>query len=154
MDSFRTIAEIAATLVGFVAIFIAFRAASTPVPKSDFIDFLQSAIAAIIFAFIPELLQGVTTSDASAWQISCLLFGTYHLAIMLYASVLHIKHQTFGGITMRAFLLASSIVVALKLLVGFNVLSAYAYEIYLLGLLWMILNSLYVFYGIVSRAAD
>jgi hypothetical protein len=80
MEAFQTIAEIAVTLIGFVGIFLAFSAERARASKPELIDFLQSAIGATVFAFLPLILSGVV-GEPTLWRIACGLFGLFHLAI-------------------------------------------------------------------------
>ncbi len=151
METFETIAEIAATLIGFVGIFVAFRFSEIRIPKSDFVDFLTSAVGIVMFAFVPQLLSGAFADESTMWRVACGLFGVYHVAIFVFGSIQHLRERPATAFEF-VFAVCSVPVMGLKLSVAAGVLVDSAYYIYLLGLVWLILNCLVIFYGIIVGA--
>lgn len=148
METFETIAEIAATLVGFVGIFVAFRFSEFQILKSDFVDFLLSAVGTVLFAFIPTLLMGVIENESTMWRVACGAFGIYHASILVLGAVQHLGERSVAA-TEYLFALLSLPVIGLKFAVAAGFLLETGYYVYLLGLFWLILNSLFIFCGIV-----
>jgi hypothetical protein len=150
MGVFQTIAEIAITLIGFVGIFLAFSAERARTSRSELVDFLQSAMGATVFAFLPLVLSGVV-EQRTLWRVSCGLFGIFHLAIWAWSVRAHLAVRRFS-IVEWSFTVASLVVIGLKLAVGVGFLVSWGYQIYLLGLVWLILNCVLGFYGFMARA--
>lgn len=150
METFQTIAEIAVTLIGFVGIFLAFSAERARTSKPELIDFLQSAIGATVFAFLPLILNGVL-QEPTLWRVSCGLFGLFHLLIWATSMHSHLSVRRFS-IVEWSFTVASVCIIVLKLAVGAGLLLGYGYQIYLLGLVWLILNCILGFYGFMARS--
>jgi hypothetical protein len=150
MEALQTVAEIAVTLIGFVGIFLAFSAERARTSKAELVDFLLSAIGATVFAFLPVVLSGVVGQHA-LWRLSCGLFGVFHLAIWTWSVRAHLAVRRFSVVEW-SFTAASLFVVGLKLAVGAGFLVIWGYQIYLLGLVWLILNCILGFYGFMARA--
>ena len=150
MGAFQTVAEITVTLIGFVGIFLAFSAERAKASRSDLVDFLVSAMGATAFAFLPLVLSGVV-AEQTLWRLSCGLFGFFHLGIWAWAIRAHLAVRLFSLVEWF-FLAASLLVIALKLAVGGGYFVSWGYQIYLLGLVWLILNCILGFYGFMARA--
>ena len=96
-----------------------------------------------MFAFIPELLSGVF-SEETTWRLANGIFGLYHLFLILYHQA---RQRSIRANTPVQWVIVflSFWVVGLKLAVGLGYLLAWAYEIYYLGLLWLIGIAGYLF---------
>jgi hypothetical protein len=149
METFESIGEIAATLAGFSAILVAIRFERLKPEVVGVQDFLLTALSAILFAFLPKLLNPF--ADGSAlWQISCGVFGVYHALLAATMTYRHLRRRMFSAIEWL-FLAASICVIGLKLAVGLGHLLEFGYDVYLLGLVWLLSNSIFMFYGLFFR---
>ena len=150
MEALQTVAEIAITLIGFVGMFIALRSERASTSRAELTDFLQSAIGAVVFAFLPLILNGILQEQA-LWRVSCGLFGVFHLSIWVLSTRAHLSVRRFSGAEW-SFAGVSLLVIALKLAVGAGFFVGYGFQIYLLGLVWLILNCVVGFYGFMARS--
>ncbi len=150
LEALQTVAEIAITLIGFVGMFIAFRSERASTSRAELTDFLQSAIGAVAFAFLPLILNGIL-QERTLWRVSCGLFGLFHLSIWVLSIREQLSVRRFSGAEW-AFAGASLLVISLKIAVGAGFLVTYGFQIYLLGLVWLILNCVIGFYGFMARS--
>lgn len=150
METFESVGEIAATLAGFSAILVAIQFERIKAELVSVRDFLLTALSAILFAFVPKLLVSFF-DEHTLWQIACGGFGTYHAILFGMMTYQHLQRKSFSPAEWL-FVLASIFVIALKLMVGAGFLLPHGLEIYLLGLVWLLFNSIFMFYGLYFRA--
>jgi hypothetical protein len=150
-DVYRTIAEVSVTLTGFIGIVVVLQHRDRHFSQLGLATILGTSLGAVLFSFLPDLLDGVIGLDA-AWRVSNGAFGLYHLFLIA-------NHQ-FRQRSIRAntpvqlaITLASFPVVGLKLAVGLGFLMPWAFEIYLLGLVWCVGISGYLFSMILLDSA-
>ncbi len=98
----------------------------------------------VIFAYLPELIAGVGWSEDTTWRACCGLFGAYHLWIFT-ASIFRQKVIRPQGPLELTISVVSVPVILLKLAVGGGFGLDYAYEIYLLGLVWLVGIAIFTF---------
>jgi hypothetical protein len=149
METFESVGEIAATLAGFSAILVAIQFERLKREIVAVQDFLLTALSAILFAFIPKLILPLV-SEAAFWQLACGVFGVYHALLAGTLTYRHIRHRMLS-VSEWLFLAASIAVIALKLAVGGGFFLKFGYEVYLLGLVWLLFNSIFMFYGLFFR---
>ncbi len=142
-DSYRTIAEVSIALTGFLGIIVVLQHKDKSFSRLQLVGILQTTLGAALFSFIPDFL-GHFLNEEAAWRLACGSFGLYHL----YLIVSHQAKQR--GIRKNTpFQLAVTIVsfpvVGLKLAVGLGFLLPYAYDIFYLGLLWLLGIASYFF---------
>jgi hypothetical protein len=135
-DAFRVIAEVAITLTGFIGIVVVLHHRDRPFSRLGLATILGTSIGAVLFAFLPDLLDGVIGVDA-AWRVSAGAFGLYHLFLIVNHQVRQRSIRANTPIQL-IITLASLPVVGLKLAVGLGYLMPWAFEIYYLGLLWCV----------------
>jgi len=142
-DSFRTVAEVSIALTGFLGIIVILQHKDKSFSRLQLVGILQTTLGAAMFSFLPDFLGHFLSAEA-AWRLACGCFGLYHL----YLIVSHQAKQR-GIRTNTPFQLAVTIlsfpVVGLKLAVGLGFLLTYAYDIYYLGLLWLLGIASYFF---------
>jgi hypothetical protein len=104
---------------------------------------LGASLGAMMFSFVPDFLGNLLSSDTT-WRVSCGSFGLYHLFLIVNHQA---RQHSIRSNTPVQFMitLLSFPVVALKIAVGLGFLMSYAYDIYYLGLLWMVGVSAYLF---------
>ena len=151
-DAFRVIAEVAVTLTGFIGIVVVLRHRDRPFSRLGLATILGTSIGAVMFSFLPDLLDGVIGVDA-AWRVSAGTFGLYHLFLIINHQVRQRSIRANTPVQL-AITLASLPVVGLKLAVGLGFLMPWAFEIYYLGLLWCVGIAAYLFAMILFDASD
>ena len=142
-DSYRTIADISVALTGFIGIILVLRHRDKSFAQLGLSTILGTSLGAMMFSFVPEFLLNFLSSD-TAWRVACGSFGLYHLFLIInhQARQRSIRSNTPIQLTIT---LLSFLVVGLKIAVGFGFLLSYAYDIYFLGLLWLVGISAYLF---------
>jgi len=142
-DTYRTIAEVAITLTGFIGVVVVIKSREEPFSRLGLATILSTSFGAVMFAFLPELLSGVF-NEAATWRLACGLFGLYHLYLILWFQA---KQRSIRSNTPVQWVIVffSFWVVGLKLAVGLGFLLPWAYEVYYLGLLWLIGVAGYLF---------
>jgi hypothetical protein len=159
MDSFHTIAEIAATFVGFAGIIVAINSSR---PGSDSLaqqskrtlpGIFWPCLSAIFFAFLPELIFGGVPAGATEWRIACGVFGLIHLPQSLLPILLatNVANLDRGA---RWLIVLSQPAVWLAIAVALGFLVDYAYQIYLFGLIWYLVVAMNSFIRFVRRISD
>lgn len=149
-SAFYTIAQIAITLTGFIAVLIALQQGDNRFSRLAVVTIFGTTGGALIFAFLPELLINIT-SEETAWRISCGTFGFYHLFLILNHQIRQLQFKKNSPIQLFIVILSIFPVVFMKIAVGFGYFMNYAYEIFLLGLIWCIFIPLYLFSIIILR---
>lgn len=143
-SSFYTIAQIAITLTGFIAVLVALQEGDKRFSKLAVVTIFGTTGGALIFPFVPELLYSWTSMETS-WRISCGTFGFYHLFLIFNHQVRQLQFKKNSPLQLIIVILSIFPVVFLKIAVGFGFFLEYAYEIFLLGLLWCVFIPLYLF---------
>jgi hypothetical protein len=158
MDAFHTIAEIAATFVGFTGIIVAIqssiggsRSAVSVSSQRTLPGIFLPCLSAIIFAFLPEFVFGRPPETTSEWRILCGIFGVVHF-FQTGTPLLTDRH----GLNLRIkwIIGLSQIPVWLVLSVALGFLSEFAYRFYLFGLVWYLviaMNSFLDFVRVVNE---
>ncbi len=142
-DTYRTIAEVAVTLTGFIGVVVVLKRRDEHFSRLGLATIMSTSLGAVLFAFLPELLSGVF-SEAVTWRLANGSFGLYHLYLILWHQFRQRSIRSNTPVQWVVVFL-SFWVVGLKLAVGLGHLLAYAYGIYLLGLLWLIGVAGYLF---------
>ena len=143
-SAFYTIAQIAVTLTGFIAVLVALQEGDNRFSRLAVVTIFGTTGGALIFAFVPELLMRVVGMEA-AWRISCGTFGFYHLFLIFNHQVRQLQFKKNSPTQLVIVILSIFPVVFLKIAVGFRFFLTYSYEIFLLGLIWCIFIPLYLF---------
>ena len=142
-DSYRTIADIAVALSGFIGIILVLKHRDKSFSQLGLSTILGTSLGAMMFSFVPDFLGNFLSSDTT-WRVACGSFGLYHLFLIInhQARQRSIRSNTPVQLTITLFSLP---VVGLKLAVGLGFLLSYAYDIFYLGLLWLIGVTAYLF---------
>ena len=98
---------------------------------------------------MPKLLSPFA-DDSALWQTSCGVFGVYHALLAGTMTYRHLRQRMFSAIEWL-FVAASICVISLKLVVGLGFLIKFGYDVYLLGLVWLLFSSIFGFYGLFFR---
>jgi hypothetical protein len=142
-DSFRTIAEISVALTGFIGIILVLKHRDKSFAQLGLSTILGASLGAMMFSFVPEFL-GNFLSSGTAWRVACGSFGLYHLFLIINHQARQRSLRSNTPIQL-AITLLSFPVVGLKIAAGLGFLLSYAFDIYYLGLLWLIGVSAYLF---------
>ncbi len=143
-SSYYTIAQIAITLTGFIAIIIAIQHDDTKFSNLAIVTILGTTVGAMIFSFIPEMLMSIT-DETTAWRISNGTFGIYHLGLILNHQARQLQFKKNSPVQLIIVLLSIFLVVGLKLAVALGFFLDYANVIFFFGLLWCVFIPLYLF---------
>ncbi len=151
METFQTIAEISATFVGLAGIVIAVSTRNVD-RKTDntLLGIFAAALSALFFAFFPELILGGFPESHSDWRLVCGVFGVFHLLVSAPAVFIPQRRTREEAI----LVVLSQPSIWLKIAVGAGFLLPYAYQIYLLGLIWMLGVSMFYFVRYVFRMSS
>ncbi len=142
-DSYRTIADIAVALTGFIGIILVLQHRDKSFSRLGLTTILGTSLGAMMFSFVPDFLGNFLSSDTT-WRVSCGSFGLYHLFLIINHQARQRSIRSNTPIQL-AITLLSFPVVGLKLAVGLGLLLSYAYDIYYLGLLWLVGVAAYLF---------
>jgi hypothetical protein len=142
-DSFRTIAEISVALTGFIGIILVLKHRDKSFAQLGLSTILGASLGAMMFSFVPEFLGNFLSAE-TAWRVACGSFGLYHLFLIINHQVRQRSLRANTPIQL-AITLLSFPVVGLKIATGLGFLLSYAFDIYYLGLLWMVGVSAYLF---------
>ena len=142
-DALRDIAGISVALAGFIGIVLALQHRDVAFMSLGMTTIFGASFGAMMFSLLPDFLSGLLSTE-TMWRLVCGVFGLYHLFLILQHQY---KQRSIRANTptQLAITLLSFPVVGVKLAVGLGFLLAYAYEIYYLGLLWMVGVSAYLF---------
>ena len=161
MDAYHTVAEIAAALLGFAGIVVAI-AASRPSSGSDIATWstrtlpgiFLPGLSAILFAYLPDLLFGGRPENVVQWRVACGVFGMVHLV----ESMSPIWLNRASGEAVRSGLVwiisVSQLAIWPKIVVALGWFTEFAYQVYLLGLLWYLVIMVGSFLNFVQRIGD
>lgn len=142
-DSFRTIAEISVALTGFIGIILVLQHKDKSFAQLGLFTILGASLGAMMFSFVPEFLGNFLSAE-STWRVACGSFGLYHLFLIINHQVRQRSVRSNTPVQL-AITLLSFPVTGLKIAVGLGFLLSYAYDIYYLGLLWLIGVTAYLF---------
>ncbi len=142
-DSYRTIADIAVALTGFIGIILVLKHRDKSFSHLGLSTILGTSLGAMMFSFVPDFLGNFLGSDTT-WRVACGSFGLYHLFLIINHQARQRSIRSNTPIQL-AITLLSFPVVGLKLAVGLGLLLSYAYDIYYLGLLWLVGVAAYLF---------
>ena len=135
-DTYQSIAEVAVTLTGFIGVVVVLKNQNQDFSRIGLTTIMSTSFGAVMFAFVPELLSGFF-SERVTWRLANGSFGLYHMYLILWHQLR--QRSIRSNSPMQWLILGLSLgVVGLKLMVGLGFMLAFAYEIYLLGLLWLI----------------
>jgi hypothetical protein len=142
-DALRTIADISVALAGFIGIILVLQHRDVAFMSLGMTTIFGASFGAMMFSLLPDLLSGLLSTE-TMWRVVCGVFGLYHLFLILQHQF---KQRSIRANTpiQLAITLLSFPIVGVKLAVGLGFLLAYAYEIYYLGLLWLVGVSAYLF---------
>lgn len=143
LEVIRSLAEIAVALAGFIGIVLVIQHRDAAFKALGVTTIFGASFGAMMFSLLPDLLVDLLEPD-TMWRVVCGAFGVYHLYLILQHQLRQrsIRQNT----PVQLFItLASFPVVGLKISVGLGFFLAYAFEIYYLGLLWLLGVSAYLF---------
>jgi hypothetical protein len=143
-SAFYTIAQIAITLTGFIAVLVAIQHEDNKFSRLAVVTIFGTTGGALIFAFIPDLLMNIMKTE-TAWRIACGTFGIYHLGLIFNHQIRQLQFKKNSPTQLAIVILSIFPVVFLKIAVGFGFFLYCANEIFLLGLVWCIFIPLYLF---------
>lgn len=143
-SAYYTIAQIAITLTGFIAVLVALQHKDNRFSRLAVVTIFGTTGGALIFAFVPDLLMNIM-NHGTAWRIACGTFGLYHLGLIFNHQVRQLQFKKNSPVQLAIVILSIFPVVFLKLAVGLGFFLSHAYEIFLLGLLWCVFIPLYLF---------
>lgn len=143
LEAIRSVAEIAVALSGFIGIILVIRHRDAAFTALGVMTTFGASFGAMMFALLPDLFLRFLGTE-TMWRVTCGTFGAYHLFLILQHQL---KQRSIRKNTPVQLLitLASFPVVGLKLAVGLGFLLTHAFEIYYLGLLWLLGVSAYLF---------
>lgn len=142
-ESYYAVSNIAVAITGFIGIIAALQHSDHRFPSLVLSTVLATSIGAMLFAYLPILLWK-PLGPALSWRVSCGLFGLYHLALILNHQVRQLQFRANTPVQMVVVFVSVFPVVALKLAVGMGFLLSFAYEVFLLGLLWCVFIPAYL----------
>lgn len=143
-SAYYTIAQIAITLTGFIAVLVAIQHEDNKFSRLAVITIFGTTGGALIFAFIPDLLMNILKTE-TAWRVACGTFGFYHLGLIFNHQIRQLQFKKNSPTQLTIVILSIFPVVFLKIAVGFGFFLNYSQEIFLLGLVWCIFIPLYLF---------
>ena len=142
-DSYRTIAEMSVSLTGFIGIVVVLQHRDRSFSQLGLATIFGTSLGAALFSFVPDFLRNFLSPD-TAWRVACGTFGLYHLFLIINHQVRQRSIRSNTPVQL-AITILSFPVVGLKLAVGLGFLLSYAYDIYYLGLLWLVGIAAYLF---------
>ena len=143
-EAYYAISNIAVALTGFIGIIIVMQHRDHRFPRLALSTILATSVGTMLFAYVPGLLQNSLGPDL-AWRVANGSFGLYHLFLIVNHQARQLQFRANSLVQFVIVLLSVFPVVALKLAVGLGYLMDYAYDIFLLGLLWCIFIPAYLF---------
>ena len=142
-ESYYAISNIAVALAGFIGIIVVLQHKDQRFPRLVLSTILATFVGAMLFAYVPELLQNSLGPDLS-WRVANGSFGLYHLFLIINHQARQLQFKANTPVQLVIVILSVFPVVFLKLAVGLGYLMAYAHDIFLLGLLWCIFIPAYL----------
>lgn len=152
-EAYYAISNIAVALTGFIGIIVALKHADQPFPRLALTTILGTSVGAMLFAYAPGLLQKSLGTELS-WRAANGTFGLYHLLLIVNHQARQLQFKANTPVQLVIVILSVFPVVGLKLAVGLGYFLRYAYEIYLLGLLWCVFIPAYLLARILVADAE
>ena len=152
-EAYYAIANIAVALTGFIGVIIALQYKDRRFSRLALTTIFGTSVGAMLFAFIPELLSNSLGHETS-WRIACGTFGLYHLFLIINHQARQLQFKSNTPIQLVIVILSIFPVVSLKLAVGLGFFISFAYDIFLLGLLWCIFIPAYLLARILLESAE
>ena len=160
----HTLAEVATAFAGFTGIVVILGRRSIGEwrtnEKSVVSVLLASSLGVVLFAFVPELGRAAQLSPAAAWRVSTFLFASYHLIVVL-SSLVAIRRSLARGEMLpfpRSLLIplftAGFSLIAVQYLTAIDLLGAWLFFFYLLGMLWLLCIATLCFTNLLLEAAS
>jgi hypothetical protein len=146
IDTLHTIAEVGIAITGFAGIVAAIRGrdgvSSRPSAADPLAGLLGASLGTVFFCFVPEWIHAATASPDAVWRASLAIFGSYRLVyIGLVLKALR------GGAQGRPrwIVIPGVILGVLHLVAAAGFFSDFHYFLYLSGLFWGLVISLFHF---------
>jgi hypothetical protein len=142
-EPYYAISNLAVALTGFIGIIVALQYKDHRFSRLALSTIFGTSVGAMLFAYAPVLLQNALGPEMS-WRVATGTFGIYHLFLIINHQVRQLQFRANTPVQMVIVLLSVCPVVSLKLAVGMGFLMSYAFDIFLLGLLWCIFIPAYL----------
>ena len=142
-EAYYSISNLAVALTGFIGIIVALQYKDHRFPRLALSTILATSVGAMLFAYVPGLLQK-TLGPEMSWRVATGSFGLYHLFLIFNHQVRQLRFRANTPTQMVIVILSVFPVVSLKLAVGMGFLMSYAFDIFLLGLLWCVFIPAYL----------
>ena len=146
IDTLHTIAEVGIAITGFAGIVAAIRGRdgvpSRPSAADPLAGLLGASLGTVFFCFVPEWIHAATDSPDVVWRASLAAFGSYRLAYI--GLVLRALRGGAQG-RPRWILLPGAFLGVVHLVAAAGFFSDYHYFLYLSGLFWGLVISLFHF---------
>ena len=152
-EAFRTLAEVATGLTGFVGVILAIRSRTDPLPRLQLVGFLQNSLAVLLFSLLPEFLVETFGHAILVMRVLCCVLALYHLGIMINY-VWKQRNLLAMSLVQKSITLLSLPVIILKLSVAAGLFLGYAGNIFYFGLLWHLCVAIYIFSQILLLEAS
>ena len=152
-QSLQTIAEISIAFAGFSGLIVAFRrhrGPLTPVERFRLQILLALAFAAMLLAFLPELLAEAGIAAPRVWVASSAVLGGWALLFVGWWTLRsrRISRQVpeiFDWFAFARMAAGHALIITLQLLVVLGVVREHAPAAYLAGLIWFLLHAAHQF---------
>ena len=152
-EAYYAISNIAVALTGFIGVIVAFQHKDRHFSRLALSTIFATSVGAMLFAYVPELLQRPLGEEMS-WRVANGSFGLFHLFLIINHQSRQLQFKKNTPVQLLIVVLSVFPVVSLKLAVGLGYLVAYAYDVYLLGLLWCIFIPAYLMARILLEDAE
>jgi hypothetical protein len=143
-QAFRTLAQVATGLTGFVGVILAIRSRTDPLPRRQLIGFLQNSLAVLLFSLLPEFLVDTFGHAILVMRALCGVLAVYHLSIMINYMRKQ-KNLLAMSLARKSITLLSLPVILLQLSVVSGFFLGYAGDVFYLALLWHLCIGIYIF---------
>jgi hypothetical protein len=146
IDTLHTIAEVGIAITGFAGIVAAIRGrdgvSSRPSAADPLTGLLGTSLGTVFFCFVPEWIHAATDSPDVVWRASLAAFGSYRL---VYIGL--VLRALRGGAQGRPrwIILPGVFLGVAHLVSAAGFFSDYHYFLYLSGLFWGLVISLFHF---------
>ena len=147
-DVLRTLAEVATAFAGFTGIVVVLggrsRESWQPNDTISISVLLASSLGVVFFGFVPDLAMAAHLEPSQAWRVSCFLFASYHL-IVIVGSLWGLRQAhargdpgLLPGPITPLFVAGGFSIVGGQLLAAAGFAESWVFFFYLLGLLWLL----------------
>lgn len=143
-EAFRTLAQVATGLTGFVGVILAIRSGKDRLPRLQLVGFLQNSLAVLLFSLLPEFLVETFGHAILVMQVLCGVLALYHLGIMINY-VRKQRNLLAMSFVQKSITLLSLPVIILKLSVASGFFLGYAGNVFYFALLWHLCVGIYIF---------